>query len=80
MQGLVNGVIKQDGALSDLLWTPGEAIAAITAVMTLLPGDVVSLGTPAGVGPFVAGDVVGVRLLGPDGNVLISLENPAIAG
>ena len=80
VQGLVNGVIKQDGALSDLLWTPGEAIAAIAAVMTLLPGDVVSLGTPAGVGPFVAGDVVGVRLLGPDGNVLISLENPAIAG
>ncbi|MEZ4472296.1 MAG: fumarylacetoacetate hydrolase family protein [bacterium] len=79
IQCRVNGVVRQDGALSDLLWTPGEAIAAISAVMTLLPGDVVSLGTPAGVGPIIDGDEVEVRLVGPDGNPLISLSNPVRA-
>lgn len=75
---LVDGVVRQDGALADLLWTPGEVLAAISGCMSLLPGDVVSLGTPEGVGPIEAGQVVEVRLVGPDGETLISLANPVV--
>lgn len=78
IQGFVNGQQRQNGALSDLLWTPGQALAAVSRVMSLLPGDVVSLGTPAGVGPLVAGDTVEVRLVDAEGNLLISLTNPVV--
>ncbi|MEZ4436153.1 MAG: fumarylacetoacetate hydrolase family protein [bacterium] len=80
IQCRVDGALRQDGALSDLLWTPGEVLAAISACMTLVPGDVVSLGTPDGVGPIVAGESVEVRLVGPDGATLLSLWNPVVAG
>jgi len=43
-------------------------------VMTLLPGDVILTGTPAGVGPLTAGDVVSVRVEG-----LGELTNPVLA-
>jgi 2-keto-4-pentenoate hydratase/2-oxohepta-3-ene-1,7-dioic acid hydratase in catechol pathway len=76
VQCAVNGEVRQDGALRDLLWTPGEILAAVSAVMTLWPGDLVSLGTPAGVGPLVDGDEVEVRLVGPDGGVLARVRNP----
>lgn len=76
----VDGAVRQDGALADLLWTPGEVLAAISACMTLVPGDIVSLGTPEGVGPIEAGQTVEVRLLGADGEVLIALSNPVVAG
>lgn len=80
IQCRVDGALRQDGALSDLLWTPGEVLAAISGCMTLVPGDVVSLGTPDGVGPLVAGESVEVRLVGPDGATLLSLWNPVVAG
>lgn len=80
IQCRVDGALRQDGALSDLLWSPGEVLAAISGCMTLLPGDVVSLGTPDGVGPIVAGESVEVRLVGPDGATLLSLTNPVVAG
>jgi len=76
VQCRVNGTLRQDGALDALVRTPAEYVAAISGCMTLEPGDVVSLGTPAGVGPLVAGDTVEVRLLGPDGDVLMTLTNP----
>lgn len=79
IQCRVDGDIRQDGALADLLWTPGEVLAAISACMTLLPGDIVSLGTPEGVGSIEAGQTVEVRLLGGDGEVLVSLSNPVVA-
>ncbi len=79
IQCRVDGDIRQDGALADLLWTPGEVLAAISACMTLLPGDIVSLGTPEGVGPIEAGQTVEVRLLGGDGEALVSLSNPVVA-
>lgn len=76
----VDGMVRQDGALADSLWSPGEVLAAISGCMTLLPGDVVALGTPDGVGPIVAGQSVEVRLVGPGGETLISLVNPVVAG
>ena len=45
-----------------MIFTPGEALAAISQVMTLNPGDLVSLGTPSGVGALHAGDTFEVRL------------------
>ncbi len=53
----------------------GNLVAFISAVMTLLPGDIISTGTPAGIGPLAAGDVVTVRVSGVG-----DLVNPVIAG
>lgn len=78
IQGLVDDRLVQDAPLSELSWSPGELIAAIAAVMTLLPGDIVSLGTPAGVGPLLPGELVTVRLIDAAGQVLAQVRNPVI--
>ena len=62
IQGWLNGSCVQSAPLTDMIFTPGEALAAISQVMTLNPGDLVSLGTPAGVGALHAGDTFEVRL------------------
>lgn len=54
----VNGEIRQDGRTSDLLVDVAHLISFVSEVFTLLPGDVILTGTPAGVGPIVHGDVV----------------------
>lgn len=46
----VNGVVMQDANTSDMVWTIAEQIAEISAIMTLLPGDVILTGTPSGAG------------------------------
>jgi 2-keto-4-pentenoate hydratase/2-oxohepta-3-ene-1,7-dioic acid hydratase in catechol pathway len=74
----VDDALRQDGALSDLLFTPGEILAKVAEVMTLLPGDVVSLGTPAGVGQLVAGQRVRVALIDGAGDVVAEVANPVI--
>jgi 2-keto-4-pentenoate hydratase/2-oxohepta-3-ene-1,7-dioic acid hydratase in catechol pathway len=60
----VNGEIKQDGRTSQMIHDLPAQIAFISEVMTLLPGDVILTGTPAGVGPIVDGDVVSVEIEG----------------
>ena len=60
----VNGVVKQDGRTSQMIHDIPKQIAFISEVMTLLPGDVILTGTPAGVGPIVAGDSVSVEIEG----------------
>ena len=62
LEGWLNGIKVQSAPLTDMLFTPGEALAAISSVMTLYPGDLVSLGTPAGVGALRDGDTFEVRL------------------
>ncbi|MEO8298610.1 MAG: fumarylacetoacetate hydrolase family protein [Burkholderiales bacterium] len=54
----VNGVTKQDSDLSELIWPVPDIIALASQAMALQPGDLIYTGTPAGVGPLVAGDVV----------------------
>ena len=54
----VNGTVKQDADISQLIWSVPEVIAFVSASMALAPGDLIFTGTPAGVGPLVAGDVV----------------------
>ncbi|HJP66301.1 MAG TPA: fumarylacetoacetate hydrolase family protein [Actinomycetota bacterium] len=60
----VNGEVRQSARTSQLAFGPGELIEFVTSVMTLLPGDVILTGTPAGVGPLVPGDRVEVEVEG----------------
>ena len=66
--------VRQSARTSQLAFGPAELIAYITAVMTLLPGDVILTGTPAGVGPLAPGDVVDVEI-----ETIGTLENTAVA-
>jgi fumarylpyruvate hydrolase len=52
----VNGTIRQDARLSDLVWSPVEIVVHLSQYYHLAPGDLIYTGTPAGVGPVVAGD------------------------
>jgi 2-keto-4-pentenoate hydratase/2-oxohepta-3-ene-1,7-dioic acid hydratase in catechol pathway len=74
----VNGEVRQDNTTADMIFGVAELLARLSAVMTLEPGDVVSTGTPAGVGVFRAppallqpGDVVRLEIEG-----IGRLENP----
>ena len=58
----VNGQLRQDSRTSLLVRGVDELVSWISNVMTLLPGDVILTGTPAGVGPLVEGDTVSVSL------------------
>lgn len=52
----VNGDVRQDADLGDLIWSVPEAIADLSTYFTLAPGDLLFTGTPAGVGPVLPGD------------------------
>ena len=64
LQTHLNGDLKQDGSTSDLIFDIPTLIAYVSSVMTLLPGDVILTGTPAGVGPMEIGDEVEVSIAG----------------
>ena len=70
----VNGVERQRGAASDMVFHIPMLLAYITTIMTLEPGDLVATGTPAGVGKLSPGDVVEVEILG-----LSSIRNTVTA-
>lgn len=59
-----NGEVAQQAPLSDMVHTVADIIAYASAAFTLLPGDILLTGTPAGVGEFVAGDVIEVEITG----------------
>ncbi|MDF2142021.1 fumarylacetoacetate hydrolase family protein [Paenirhodobacter sp. CAU 1674] len=54
----VNGVVKQDAHLADLVWSVAELVSHLSGLYHLAPGDLIYTGTPAGVGAVVAGDVI----------------------
>ena len=58
----VNGEVKQDADLADMIWKVPEQIAIVSRSMELRPGDLIYSGTPAGVGPLVPGDVCVVEI------------------
>jgi 2-keto-4-pentenoate hydratase/2-oxohepta-3-ene-1,7-dioic acid hydratase in catechol pathway len=60
----VNGEVRQAGFTSDMVFGVAEILENVTAVMTLLPGDVILTGTPAGVGKVEPGDVMEVEVDG----------------
>jgi len=60
----VNGALRQSGNTSLMIYPVTYLVRWISRMMTLLPGDVIATGTPAGVGPLVAGDTVEVTVAG----------------
>jgi len=60
----LNGELKQDGTTALMIFDVPTVVSYITSFMTLLPGDVVLTGTPAGVGPMQVGDDVSVTVEG----------------
>ncbi|MBA3340046.1 MAG: fumarylacetoacetate hydrolase family protein [Geodermatophilaceae bacterium] len=69
----VDGEVRQSGRTSQLIHSIPAIIAFVSAVMTLLPGDVILTGTPAGVGPILAGQRVDVII-----ENLGTLPNPVV--
>jgi 2-keto-4-pentenoate hydratase/2-oxohepta-3-ene-1,7-dioic acid hydratase in catechol pathway len=58
----VNGEIRQQAKLHEMIVGVEEAIELISSVLPLLPGDIVAMGTPAGVGPIISGDRVRIEI------------------
>lgn len=65
----VNGAVKQNGDLGQMIWNADEVVAQLSLGYRLMPGDVIFTGTPAGVGPLERGD-----------RIEASLENIATLG
>jgi 2-keto-4-pentenoate hydratase/2-oxohepta-3-ene-1,7-dioic acid hydratase in catechol pathway len=70
----VNGEVRQDSSTALMIRDVSTLVSWISGVMTLLPGDVIITGTPSGVGPIVAGDLVSVSIAG-----IGTLTNPVVA-
>ncbi len=60
----VNGIVRQQGKTSEMVFSIPFLLAYISRIMTLEAGDLVATGTPSGVGPLVPGDVVEVEIPG----------------
>jgi 2-keto-4-pentenoate hydratase/2-oxohepta-3-ene-1,7-dioic acid hydratase in catechol pathway len=60
----VNGVERQRGKSSEMVFSIPSLLAYISRIMTLEPGDLVATGTPSGVGPLVSGDIVEIEIPG----------------
>jgi 2-keto-4-pentenoate hydratase/2-oxohepta-3-ene-1,7-dioic acid hydratase in catechol pathway len=60
----VNGAVRQDGTTADLLFSVPAIVSYLSRYMTLLPGDMIMTGTPAGVGPIQVGDSIEVEIEG----------------
>jgi 2-keto-4-pentenoate hydratase/2-oxohepta-3-ene-1,7-dioic acid hydratase in catechol pathway len=74
LRARVNGALRQEGNTRDLLVKSAELLAFVSSAMTLEPGDVLSTGTPAGVGPLEPGDTVEIEVDGVG-----TLANPVVA-
>jgi len=75
LRGRVNGVVRQKTSLADIIWEPERALVEISRWTPLRAGDIIFLGTPAGVAPIHAGDELVVEADG-----LGKLVNPVIRG
>jgi 2-keto-4-pentenoate hydratase/2-oxohepta-3-ene-1,7-dioic acid hydratase in catechol pathway len=73
VEGLVNGVVRQACSTKELIFPVEDLVARVSEIMTLVPGDVIATGTPAGAGPLLPGDRVEVRVEGVG-----SLKNPVV--
>lgn len=71
----VNGEVRQEGDASDMVFDIPTIIEYISNVMTLEPGDLIATGTPEGIGPLQAGDVVEVEVRGVG-----KVSNPVVSG
>lgn len=71
----VDGEVKQDGPITDMIFPVDAIIAFVSSFMTLLPGDLIATGTPPGVGPMLPGQTVEVEIPG-----IGLLRNPIVQG
>ncbi|MFN0168986.1 MAG: fumarylacetoacetate hydrolase family protein [Bryobacteraceae bacterium] len=71
---LLDGEVKQDAPVSDMIFSVPFVIAFVTAFLTLEPGDLIATGTPAGVGSMFPGQVVTVEV-----STVGTLSNPIVA-
>ena len=69
----LDGVVKQDGAVSEMMFSVDAIISYVSAFMTLEPGDLIATGTPPGVGPMQPGSTVQVEIEG-----IGVLRNPVV--
>jgi 2-keto-4-pentenoate hydratase/2-oxohepta-3-ene-1,7-dioic acid hydratase in catechol pathway len=70
----VNGEVRQHSGADDMVFDVPALVAHISRIMTLEPGDLIATGTPSGIGPLAAGDVVEVEVGGVG-----KLSNPVVA-
>ena len=75
IQTYLNGQLKQNTSTKDMIFNVFQLVSFVTHVMTLLPGDIVSTGTPSGIGKMRPGDIVEVRIEGIGG-----LKNRVVDG
>jgi 2-keto-4-pentenoate hydratase/2-oxohepta-3-ene-1,7-dioic acid hydratase in catechol pathway len=64
IQTRVNGAVRQSSRTSAMVFSPAFLVGYVSRMMTLMPGDLILTGTPAGVGPLAPGDVVEVEIEG----------------
>jgi 2-keto-4-pentenoate hydratase/2-oxohepta-3-ene-1,7-dioic acid hydratase in catechol pathway len=62
IRAYLNGKIKQDSSTKDFIFSVYRIISFISRVMTLLPGDVISTGTPSGIGPMRKNDIIEIEI------------------
>jgi len=62
LRAVVNGEVRQQGSTAEMIFSPMRLVSFISRIMTLLPGDVILTGTPAGIGPLAAGDEVSMEI------------------
>lgn len=60
----VNGAVRQDGALDQMIFSEAEIVAFLSTLYRLMPGDLIMTGTPAGVGALVQGDRIRAEIDG----------------
>jgi 2-keto-4-pentenoate hydratase/2-oxohepta-3-ene-1,7-dioic acid hydratase in catechol pathway len=75
VEGRVNGAVRQKGSTEDMVFPVAHLVWYVSRVMTLVPGDIISTGTPSGVGPLRPGDVTEVEVEGVG-----TLVNPVVEG
>lgn len=64
VQSLLNGEVRQNSTTDTMITGVFDAVAFISNIMTLLPGDVIMTGTPEGIGPLQSGDEIEIRIEG----------------
>jgi len=62
IQAILNNKIVQDSNTSDFIFKVEEIVSFISQIMTLMPGDIISTGTPSGIGPMKKGDKIEIKI------------------
>ncbi len=71
-----NGAVRQEGDLSQMIWSVPEVIGKLSEMVALAPGDIIMTGTPAGVGPVVPRDQLDCEIAGV-GTLSVTIGPPA---